>query len=147
MKNIAFSLAPRVQYAKKALLSFEEFSTGNYTVGRGYDPGILSGDRGVAAAGEIKVGSLVPKTSKSVALQGYVFGDAAVVWNRDSDLRALNPQKLYSAGGGVRVGYGQRINLDVGAAVPLKKAGLQTERGDVRILANLTVRLIPWKRQ
>lgn len=147
IKNLAFSLAPRVQYAKKALLSFEEFSTGNYTVGRGYDPGILSGDRGVAAAGEIKVGSLIPKTSKSVALQGYVFGDAAVVWNRDSDLRSLNPQKLYSAGGGARLGYGQRINLDLGAAVPLKKAGLQTKRGDVRILANLTVRLIPWKRK
>ena len=147
VKNLAFSLAPRVQYAKKALLSFEEFSTGNYTVGRGYDPGILSGDRGVAAAGEIKVGSLIAKTTKSVALQGYVFGDAAVVWNRDSDLRSLNPQKLYSAGGGVRLGYGQRINLDLGAAVPLKRAGLQTKRGDVRILANLTVRLIPWKRQ
>jgi hemolysin activation/secretion protein len=147
VKNLAFSLAPRVQYAKKALLSFEEFSTGNYTVGRGYDPGILSGDRGVAAAGEIKVGSLIAKTTKSVAVQGYVFGDAAVVWNRDSDLRALNPQKLYSAGGGVRLGYGQRINLDLGAAVPLKRAGLQTKRGDVRILANLTVRLIPWKRQ
>jgi hemolysin activation/secretion protein len=147
IKNLAFSLAPRVQYAKKPLLSFEEFSTGNYTIGRGYDPGILSGDRGVAAAGEIKVGSLVPKTTKTVALQGYIFGDAAVVWNRDSDLRALNPQKLYSAGGGIRLGYGQRINLDLGAAVPLKRAGLQTKRGDVRILANLTVRLIPWKRQ
>ncbi len=147
VKNLAFSLAPRVQYAKKALLSFEEFSTGNYTVGRGYDPGILSGDRGIAAAGEIKVGSLIAKTTKSVAVQGYVFGDAAVVWNRDSDLRALNPQKLYSAGGGVRLGYGQRINLDLGAAVPLKRAGLQTKRGDVRILANLTIRLIPWKQQ
>ena len=147
VKNLAFSLAPRVQYAKKALLSFEEFSTGNYTVGRGYDPGILSGDRGVAAAGEIKVGSLIAKTTKSVAVQGYVFGDAAVVWNRDTDLRSLNPQKLYSAGGGVRLGYGQRINFDLGAAVPLKRAGLQTKRGDVRILANLTIRLIPWKRQ
>jgi hemolysin activation/secretion protein len=147
LKNLAFSLAPRVQYAKRALLSFEEFSTGNYTVGRGYDPGILSGDRGVAAAGEIKVGSLVPKSAKSIVLQGYVFGDAAVVWNRDSDQRSLNPQKLYSAGGGVRFGYGQRINLDLGAAVPLKRAGLQEKRGDVRILANLTVRLIPWKRQ
>ncbi len=147
LRYIAFSLAPRVQYSKKPLLSFEEFSTGNYTVGRGYDPGILSGDSGVAAAGEIKVGSLVPKSAKAIALQGYAFGDAAVVWNRDSDLRSLNPQKLYSAGGGVRIGYGQRVNLDVGAAVPLKRTGLQTERGNVRILANLTIRLIPWNRR
>ena len=147
LRKLAFSLAPRVQYAKKALLSFEEFSTGNYTVGRGYDPGILSGDSGVAAAGEVKVGSLVPKSAKSIAVQAYAFGDAAVVWNRDADLRALNPQKLYSVGGGVRLGYGQRINLDLGAAVPLKRAGLQSQRGDVRILANLTVRLIPWNRR
>lgn len=147
IRKVAFSLAPSFQYAKKALLSFEEFSTGNYTVGRGYDPGTLSGDRGVAATGELKLGSLLPKTAKSLAVQGYVFGDAAVVWNRDSDLRALNPQKLYSAGGGLRLGYGQRANLDVGAAVPLKRAGLQTKRGDVRILANLTIRLLPWKRQ
>lgn len=147
IRKLAFSLAPSVQYAKKPLLSFEEFSTGNYTVGRGYDPGTLSGDRGVAAAGEIKYGSLIAKTSKSLAVQAYVFGDAAVVWNRDSDLRNLNPQKLYSAGGGFRLGYGQRANLDIGAAVPLKRAGLQDKRGDVRILANLTVRLIPWKRQ
>ena len=93
------------------------------------------------------MGSLVPKSAKSIAVQAYAFGDAAVVWNRDADLRALNPQKLYSAGGGVRLGYGQRINLDLGAAVPLKRAGLQSQRGDVRILANLTVRLIPWNRR
>ncbi|MEK6636596.1 MAG: ShlB/FhaC/HecB family hemolysin secretion/activation protein [Pseudomonadota bacterium] len=146
IRNLVFSLAPRVQYAKKPLLSFEEFSTGNYTIGRGYDPGILSGDRGVAAAGEIKVGSLIAKTAKSVAVQGYVFGDAAVVWNRDTASLGMNPEKLYSAGGGVRLGYDQRINLDLGAAVPLKKAGLQTKRGDIRILANLTIRLLPWKR-
>ena len=147
LRILAFSLAPRAQYSKKPLLSFEEFSTGNYTVGRGYDPGTLTGDSGVGASAEIKVGSLVPKTPKSVTLQGYAFGDAAAVWNRDSDLRAFNPQKLYSAGAGVRIGYGQRGNLDIGAAVPLKRAGLQDRRENVRILANLTLRLIPWNRR
>ena len=145
--NIAFSLAPRIQYAKRALLSYEEYSTGNYTVGRGYDPGALSGDRGIGAAGEIKVGSLVPKSAKSLAYQVYAFGDAAVVWNSDSDVRGLNPQKLYSAGGGIRLNYAQRISLDIGAAVPLKRAGLQTQRGDVRVLSNLTIRFLPWNRR
>ena len=145
--KLAFSLAPRAQYSRRALLSYEEFSTGNYTVGRGYDPGALSGDSGVGVSGEIKVGSIVPRSIKSLAIQPYVFGDAAFVWNRDSDLRALNPQRLYSAGGGIRASYGQRISLDVGAAVPLKRAGLQTRRSDVRLLASLSVRFLPWNRR
>ncbi len=141
---LAFSVAPRVQYANNPLLSYEEFSTGNFTIGRGYDPGTLTGDSGVAFANEIRVGSLVPRSIKDAAFQGYGFFDAAWVWNKDSAFNGIDPQKLYSAGGGVRMTYGDRIRLDVGAAVPLKRAGLQTRRGDVRFLANLTVKILPW---
>lgn len=108
---------------------------------------MLSGDSGFGVSGEIKLGSIVPRSIKSLAIQPYVFGDAAFVWNRDSDLRGLNPQRLYSAGGGIRASYGQRISLDVGAAVPLKRAGLQTQRSDVRLLASLSVKFLPWNRR
>jgi hemolysin activation/secretion protein len=145
--KLTLSLAPRIQYSKKALLSFEEYSAGNYTVGRGFDPGTLSGDRGVGTSGEIKIGSLIAKSSKSFAIQPYAFGDVAVTWNRASDPTAPGKQRLYSAGGGIRAAYGQRINLDVGGAVPLKRAGLQTQRSDVRLLANLTIRFLPWTRR
>ena len=44
----------------KPLLSFEEFSAGNYTVGRGYDPGALLGDSGFGTQAELRYGSRVP---------------------------------------------------------------------------------------
>lgn len=141
---LAFSIAPRAQYANNPLLSYEEFSTGNFTIGRGYDPGTLVGDSGVAVASEIRFGSLVPRSIKDAAFQGYGFFDAAWIWNKDTASNGIDPQRLYSAGGGIRATYGDRIRFDVGAAVPLKRAGLQTRRGDVRILANLTVKILPW---
>lgn len=143
---LAFSVSPRVQYAPKPLLSYEEFSAGNFTIGRGYDPGTITGDSGVAVATEVRLGTLVPPSSKDAAFQAYGFFDAAWVWNKD--IVALNdPQKLYSAGGGIRMAYGDRFALDVGGAVPLKRAGLQTQRADARLLVNLTVRLLPWRRR
>jgi hemolysin activation/secretion protein len=141
---LAFAVAPRAQLASNPLLSYEEFSTGNFTVGRAYDPGTITGDSGVGVASEIRYGSLVPKSAKSLAVQGYGFFDAAWTWNKDSAFAGLDPQKLYSAGGGVRMAYGDRVRFDVAAAVPLRRAGLQTQRGDVRILANLTIKILPW---
>ncbi len=152
--KLAFSLAPRAQYAPHALLSYEEFSAGNFTVGRGYDPGTIVGDSGVGVTTEAKYGSLVPQSETAIALQGYAFLDAAWVWNKDSNFNGIDPQKLYSAGGGLRMAYGERVNLDIGAAVPLRSAGfsaanpaLPAKRGDVRILINLTVKLLPWNRR
>ncbi len=142
---LAFSIAPRLQYAPHALLSYEEFSAGNFTVGRGYDPGTLIGDSGVGISGEVRLGTLVPKSVRSTAFQGYGFVDAAWVWNEDSAFNGLDPQKLVSAGGGVRMAYGDRINFDLGVAAPLKRAGLLARKPDVRVLFNVTVKLLPWR--
>ncbi len=136
----------RAQYARRPLMSYEEFSAGNFSTGRGYDPGIIIGDSGVGLTGELRYGSLVPRTNASWAFQAYGFTDAVWVWNRD----LTNPtrsDRLVSAGGGVRVAYGNRFNLDVGGAFPLKRAGLQTQRADPRVLVNLTVKLLPWKQR
>ncbi len=133
----------RAQYAPKPLLSYEEFSAGNFTSGRGYDPGILSGDTGLGLNGEFRLGSLVPKSNKAAAFQAYAFTDAAWVGNKDRLVRPVGQQHLVSVGGGVRTAYGDRLVLDVGAAVPLQTVGLQTRRGDVRLLVNLFVKLAP----
>lgn len=156
--KLAFSLAPRLQYAPHALLSYEEFSAGNFTVGRGFDPGALVGSSGIGIAAEAKYGSLVPQSATALAVQGYAFLDAAWVWNKASsrNLRSIteSPERLYSAGGGIRLAYGDRGNLDIGVAAPLRTVGLNTQnpgqpatRGDVRVLVNLTVRLLPWERR
>ncbi len=152
--SVALSLAPRVQYAPHVTLSYEEFSAGNFTVGRGYDPGTITGNSGIGVAAEVKVGSLVPQSATALAYQGYGFIDAAWTWSDQTAFNGIDPQRLYSAGGGLRIAYGNRANLDIGAAVPLRRAGfnsanpaIQSPRGDVRFLINLTVRLLPWSRR
>jgi hemolysin activation/secretion protein len=143
---IGFSLSPRAQYSPATLLSYEQFSAGNYTVGRGFDPGTLIGDSGFGVRAELFAGSLIPTSRKGFAYQGYAFIDAAWVWNHDPQPGVSDPQKLQSAGGGVRVAFGDRFLFDAGVAVPFAAAGLQTARGDTRVLVSLTTRLFPFDR-
>ncbi|WP_242653285.1 ShlB/FhaC/HecB family hemolysin secretion/activation protein [Sphingomonas jatrophae] len=146
--NIAFVLAPRAQYSSRPLLSYEEFSGGNYTVGRGYDPGSILGDRGIGFQSELRIGRAVPTARDAFAVQPYGFFDAAWVWNRRQPVAPLerDPQRLFSAGIGARVAYGDRARLDVTLATPLEKINGSDRRGDVRLLVSLTTRLLPWTR-
>ncbi|ALH79482.1 ShlB/FhaC/HecB family hemolysin secretion/activation protein [Sphingopyxis macrogoltabida] len=137
-KLFTLAAAPRAQWASDPLLSYEEFSGGNFTVGRGFDPGTIIGDSGVGIALEARYGSFVPANTKSFAFQPFAFFDAGWVWNKDRAFAGLNPQKLYSAGGGLRVAYGALARVDVTLAVPLNRAGFLTERPDPRLLVSLT---------
>ncbi|HET6524063.1 ShlB/FhaC/HecB family hemolysin secretion/activation protein [Sphingopyxis sp.] len=137
-KLFTLSAAPRAQWANDPLLAYEEFSGGNFTVGRGFDPGTVIGDSGVAVALEARYGSFVPASTRAFAFQPFVFFDAAWVWNEDAAFDGLDPQKLYSAGGGVRVAYGNLGRLDVTLAVPLNRGGFLTEKPDPRLLVSLT---------
>ena len=137
-KLFTLSAAPRAQWTNDPLLAYEEFSGGNFTVGRGFDPGTVIGDSGVAVALEARYGSFVPANTKAFAFQPFAFFDAAWVWNEDAAFDGLDPQKLYSAGGGVRVAYGDLGRLDVTLAVPLNRGGFLTEKPDPRLLVSLT---------
>ena len=141
---LAFTLKPRVQYSPDALFSYEEISGGNYTTGRGYDPGTIIGDSGYGLQTEVSYGSLQPESPEDIAIQPYLFFDMMGVWNRNIP---GDPQKLYSAGGGVRATIGQQASLDLFAVVPLKRAGFQTRRDSARALLTLTVQIAPWRRQ
>jgi hemolysin activation/secretion protein len=139
-KDFAIAVAPRLQYALDALLSFEEFTAGNYTVGRGYDPATLSGDSGVGVTAELRGPRLLPLKQSKLTLQPYVFGDAAWVWNKNDGVGA---EHLKSAGGGIRAELGDRFRLDGNVAVPLEKTGFDNRKGDVRLLVTLTTRILP----
>lgn len=134
----AAALTVRAQRSAAPLLSYEEFSAGNFTVGRGFDPGTLIGDSGVGFQLEQRYGTLIPKDHKSVAWQAYVFLDGAWVWNEDLAAAGLTRQYLASAGGGLRMTIGNWGRLDVGVAVPLRPVGFQTEPGKPRFLFSIT---------
>ncbi|MES2147388.1 MAG: ShlB/FhaC/HecB family hemolysin secretion/activation protein [Pseudomonadota bacterium] len=143
LRNLTFGLIVRAQTAWKPLLSFEEFSAGNYTVGRGYDPGTLIGDRGFGTQSEIRFGSRFQHNAKKPALEAYAFWDHARVSNLDRLTVLDQSNKLNSVGGGARVGFG-RFALDAAIAFPLTRVGLLNEKPNPRFLISLTSRLWPW---
>jgi hemolysin activation/secretion protein len=141
--DLTLALAARAQYAWKPLLSFEQFAAGNYTVGRGYDPGALIGDMGFGTQAEIRIGSVVPASARKPALEGYFFWDHAMVRNRGDLVVVAGPDHLDSVGTGARVNF-SRFALDAVFAVPLTRVGIDRRRTGPRFLVSLTTRLFPW---
>ena len=139
-RDFAVAIAPRAQYAFDPVLSFEEFTAGNYTVGRGYEPATLGGDGGIGMTAELRGPRLMPISRSQLSVQPYVFGDAAWVWNKNDGEGARH---LKSAGGGLRAELGDRFRLDGTIAVPLEKTGIDDRKGDVRLLVTLTSRILP----
>lgn len=145
VRKLTFSLQPRAQYSPDKLLSYEEFSGGNYTIGRGYDPGAVIGDSGVGVRGEVRVGSLLPKVAGGSAVQPYAYVDAAWVWNHDTVFEGLNPQKIVSVGGGLRAAIHDAVRVDAGVAVPLRDPLGLNVKGKARFMLNLSFQLLPWR--
>jgi len=83
--SLAVAVSPRAQYAFDKLLSFEQFTLGNYTVGRGYEPSIITGDSGVGVAVELRGPRLSPFQRMPLSIQPYAFGDAA--WESRPNLK------------------------------------------------------------
>jgi hemolysin activation/secretion protein len=142
---VAFSLETQAQITNDPLPAFEELAAGSFSIGRGFDPGVVLGDSGVLSAFELRFGSSVPEKMDGFAFQPYLFNDVAFVWNEDPSRRPGNPDKLWSAGGGLRVTWGPGIQSDFTVAVPLDRPDLVVTGGDVRFQFSLTARLFPWR--
>ena len=141
--GVTVALGTRFQLAGQPLLSFEEFSAGNYTVGRGYDAGTLLGDSGIGFQAELRGGSLIATSASKPAAEGYLFFDYAKISNEDKLFVFDGPRDLSSAGIGVRANL-DRFHLDAALAFPLQRAGFLEEKPGPRFLLSLTTRLWPW---
>lgn len=143
--KLTFSFSPRFQYSPDALLGYEEISAGNYSFGRGYDPGTVIGDSGIGVQAEVRYGSLVPRELNAIAIQPFLFIDGGWIWNEDSAFAGLDPRELYSVGGGIRGAWGNHARVDLTLAVPMERAGLLNRKGDPRLLLSVTTKLVPWR--
>lgn len=144
LPGVTIVMAPRAQFSPSQLLGYEQFSLGNYTIGRGLDPGILQGDSGAGTSLELRFGKRSFRRSNRFSLLPYAFVDAAWVWANDEGLTG-DPRRALTAGGGVRVPWGDRVESNFTVAVPLERAASQTRRGNVRLLFTIVARLAPWK--
>lgn len=134
----------RAQMTGDPLLSFEQYSAGNYTIGRGYDPGTLLADRGIGVQAELRYGSLVAHGPGKLAWQAFAFLDAARVSEAGRIPTLTGGRTLVSAGGGLRAALGDGARLEAVLAIPLERAGVPAVRPDPRLLISLTTRLWPW---
>ena len=145
VRSVTLALRERGQYSSAQLLSYEQFTLGNYTVGRGYDPGVVQGDKGVAIAAELRLGRLRPRRPEALAFQPYGFVDAGWVWTNDNGITPM--RRLVSAGGGLRVRWGDHADLNLLVAVPLERVPDPTRLGAARVLLTFSTHLVPWSAQ
>jgi len=138
--RFSLSVNPRAQYGFRKLLGFEAFAPGSYTVGRGYDPGAITGDSGVGLQAELRGPRIPLGHGNGSELQPFGFIDAAWAWERG----AGKAQRLSSVGGGVRAELGNWSRLDASLAVPLDRTLFAGYRPPPRLLISLTTRLLPW---
>ena len=82
-RMLSFSAAPRGQYSGKQLLNYEQFSLGNYSIGRGFDAGTLAGDSGIGTSLELRYGRSRPRSPDSFSFQPFAFLDTAWTWAND----------------------------------------------------------------
>ncbi len=140
--DVTIGVAPRFQYSDAILLTYEQYSLGNYTIGRGFDPGVVLGDKGAGSTFEVRYGKRMPSSANAIALQPYAFFDAAWAWSNIDG--AGGPEKVLSAGGGVRARWGNRLDANFVLAAPLDRTQMQARKGDVRMLFTIRARLAPW---
>ncbi|NEX92896.1 ShlB/FhaC/HecB family hemolysin secretion/activation protein [Caulobacter sp. 17J65-9] len=136
-QRFSLSAAGMAQWADSPLLAYEEMSVGNLTIGRGYDPAALSGDRGAAAAFEARFG---PFEAAGMRTSLYAFYDHA--WVEDLDAGGFGSRDVGSAGAGVRLRLNDKVAVDLAYAHPLDRidASDPNSKPDPRVLLNLVAR-------
>jgi hemolysin activation/secretion protein len=138
-----FSLAAEgfAQWANNPLLNFEEFSLGNLTFGRGYDPGSNTADRAIGLRIEPRA-----KVFENQDVRADLFGFYDSVWIYNLDANSPeNDRRLGSYGGGVRVLLPRLALFEAIYARPEDVALLvpNARRADDRLLLSLTFQFAP----
>lgn len=123
----------RWQYTDVPLLSYEEFSAGNLSIGRGYDPSAASGDRALGTTFELA--SVPIALGKRSAFRPYVFADAVRLTNIGP---GADQARLRSAGLGVRAQLGPWLTLDAAWAHPFDRVAPRAPKPADRFLISLS---------
>jgi len=111
---LSIALAAQGQYSFDPLIAGEQITFGGNQIGRGYEPGAVTGDHGLGGSAELRYSARLPQWSIE-AVQPYVFFDAAQIWNIDvpDDLDF----SISSTGGGIRFWF----PYDIAAAVEIAR--------------------------
>ena len=136
--KLSASLLVSGQYVNMRPVLGEEVSYGGQQIGRGYDPGAVTGDMGVGSAFELRY-DLNPSWFYADAAQFYGFLDGGEIWNHDS--ATPRNHKIASTGAGLRVTIPGNVvvGLMYGKAL-VAVAGSDEDRRSSRVMINTAVR-------
>jgi len=124
------------QFTNDPLTIPDQYSAGNLTIGRGYQPGAALGDRAVGESAELRVGPF--DIAHKVQIEPFGFADVLDLWN--IGYAPFEHRQLTSVGGGVRFQFNGKAHLDLLCAVPQDPPlGLGERTPSPMVLMNLTV--------
>ena len=124
------------QYTAEPLTSYEEQPVGNLTIGRGYDPAALSGDRAIASATDLRWGAYPIPVGLPVSASPFGFFDAARVWNPHGGV----DKTVKSLGAGVTLDMFSLFHVETTYAHPMDKVNNKApKRAPDRVLISATL--------
>lgn len=135
MPTISLTEHVQGQYTDVPLVTYEQQSIGNLTIGRGYDPSAVTGDRAIASATDLRFSPYLPNTP----VTGSVFGffDIAQVWNL-VNFPGVN-RDVRSWGGGITIDILKKLHVETIYAHPMDKISINSsKRPPDRILISVT---------
>lgn len=115
--NFSVVLSGQGQYSFVPLINGELISFGGIGIGRGYDPGAITGDRGIGGSAELRYDWAIG-SKYLLSAQPYAYFDAGQTWYIQRGA-AVDPslvdQNIESIGGGVRLNlpYNSSLGLEV----------------------------------
>ncbi|MFO1246629.1 MAG: ShlB/FhaC/HecB family hemolysin secretion/activation protein [Alphaproteobacteria bacterium] len=112
-KGFSFVVTGQGQFSSAPLINGELISFGGVGIGRGYDPGAITGDHGLGGSGELRYDA--PWANEYVLnVQPYVYVDGGQTWYIQRGAAtdpSLLDQNIVSVGGGVRLALPYNASL------------------------------------
>ena len=134
---LSLAFVGQVQVAFAPLVTGEQMTFGGAQIGRGYDPGAVSGDQGAGASLELRYDEHLPKLFVDT-LQPYIYFDAGKVTNFHAPGSA---QQVASTGMGVRFFLPYSITADVELSQTLHAvAGSDNGKKATKLLMDAAIR-------
>jgi hemolysin activation/secretion protein len=138
----AFSFAGTAQgqYSFDPLIEGEQMLFGGTQIGRGYEPGAITGDRGLGGSAELRYDTHLPDYYIN-DLQPYVYLDGARTWNikRPAEI-GLFQQSLASTGAGLRFFFPYNLYADLEVSRTLSPVpGSDHDKRETKLLTDVAI--------
>jgi hemolysin activation/secretion protein len=137
----SFAATAQGQYAFNPLIEGEQILFGGTNIGRGYEPGAITGDRGLGGSAELRYDTRMFADYYVEDLQPYIYLDGARTWNIPRPQEAgLFKQSIASTGAGLRFFFPQSIYADVEVARTLSPVpGSDHDRRETKLLTDIGI--------